>query len=152
MISEDGWWLPRIRDMSRFTSTQLLALGGGGAVGALARYGLDQVAAIFPFAGTYLPWSTVLVNLVGALALGFFTAWLGENTKVPHATTYLAALGTGFCGAFTTYSAFTLTLAQNLTATAWMGALTEGVILVTVGIFCVGLGYVAGKKVSGGPQ
>jgi CrcB protein len=45
------------------------------------------------------PWGTLLVNVVGSFLLGLLTALsLGDHA--------LALLGTGFCGGFTTYSAF----------------------------------------------
>jgi CrcB protein len=45
------------------------------------------------------PWGTLTVNVVGSLLLGVFSAAALSD----HA---LALLGTGFCGGFTTYSAF----------------------------------------------
>jgi CrcB protein len=70
----------------------LLLVAAGAAVGAPLRY----------LAGHLLDrrthWGTLLVNVVGSLLLGLCTA-LGA-----HGATY-ALVGTGFCGALTTYSA-----------------------------------------------
>jgi CrcB protein len=69
----------------------LVALGA--AVGAPARL----------LAGRHLDrsthWGTLLVNVVGS----FFLGWLVGHGVEGHA---MALLGTGFCGAFTTYSSF----------------------------------------------
>ncbi len=69
----------------------LVALGA--AVGAPLRY----VAA--HLLDGYLHWGTILVNVAGSFLLGLFSgmALTGDT---------LALLGTGFCGALTTYSAF----------------------------------------------
>lgn len=76
----------------------LLVLAGG-AVGAVMRYVLDgYVKAV---AGKSMPWGTLTVNLLGAGALG---ALHGAGTG-----TYVEALmGTGLCGALTTFSTFEL--------------------------------------------
>lgn len=69
----------------------LVALGAG--PGALARF------LVAHRLDTHFPRGTLLVNLSGAFLLGLFTGWSLSG----HAW---ALLGTGFCGAFTTYSSF----------------------------------------------
>ena len=76
-----------------------------GGTGAVARYLLSSfidgvVASRFPHAGV------LLVNLLGCLLIGVFSAWLTD-------TTTRAAVLTGLLGGFTTYSAFTL-ITHNL--------------------------------------
>jgi CrcB protein len=69
----------------------LVALGA--AVGAPLRFAVGS-----RLDGRW-PWGTLLVNVVGSFLLGLLSALaLSEHT--------LALLGTGFCGGFTTYSAF----------------------------------------------
>lgn len=88
----------------------LIALGG--LVGAPSRYLLDR--AISGRAGhTLLPWGTITVNVIGSALLGVLVGLLG-HTKAD--TLLLALIGTGFCGAFTTFSTFTwetLALAED---------------------------------------
>jgi CrcB protein len=69
----------------------LVALGA--AVGAPLRY----VAA--HLLDGHLHWGTILVNVAGSFLLGLFSALALSGETV-------ALLGTGFCGALTTYSAF----------------------------------------------
>jgi fluoride exporter len=74
----------------------LVALGA--AVGAPVRYLVDRaMAARF---GRAFPWGTFAVNVAGCLLLG---ALAGSGT-VP--AEVLTLVGTGFCGALTTYSTF----------------------------------------------
>lgn len=83
----------------------------GAAVGAPLRYLTDQrVRARY---GAALPWGTFLVNVVGSLALGILT---GAALAGAAGSRLQALLGTGLCGALTTYSTFsyeTLRLAET---------------------------------------
>lgn len=84
------------------TPPYLLPVLGLGAVGAIARYLLDSyVSARFP---SDLPWGTFAVNMSGSLLLGFLT---GAVTFGGAPAAVKVILGTGFCGAYTTFSTFT---------------------------------------------
>lgn len=86
--------------------TRLLLVGLGGAIGSMARYCVGQGAArLFPAAAW--PVGTLIVNVVGGLAMGLLVGWMGlragagqENLRV------FAAVGV--LGGFTTFSAFSL--------------------------------------------
>jgi fluoride exporter len=93
----------------RVDRRELAAIFVGGVVGALARLGL--VEAMTPTPGEW-PWATFVANLVGALALGYFTTRLQE--RLPLSAYGRPFLGTGFCGALTTFSTMQLELLQML--------------------------------------
>ena len=82
-----------------------LAVAAGGAIGSLARWKLGQLAlAAAP--GLRFPSGTLLVNLVGCLAIGAL-AGLFDRAWGPNDTQRLL-LFTGLLGGFTTFSAFGL--------------------------------------------
>jgi fluoride exporter len=78
---------------------ELLAIACGGALGALARVGLAQA---FPTSAGGWPWATFAVNMAGALMIGYFVTRLQE--RLPVSTLRRPLLGTGLCGALTTFS------------------------------------------------
>ena len=73
-----------------------------GAVGAPLRYLVD-IALTERTKGTF-PWATFVINVTGSFLLGLLTG-LGLHHGLPK--TARLVLGTGFCGAYTTFSTFT---------------------------------------------
>ena len=73
----------------------------GGIVGALARYHMDRF--VKAELGTSLPWGTLAVNLTGSIILGLL---MGAFVKGGLSKDVLAFVGTGICGALTTFSTF----------------------------------------------
>jgi CrcB protein len=93
----------------RVDRRELAAIFVGGAIGAVSRYGLAE--ALPHDAGTW-PWATFIVNLAGALALGYLTTRLQE--RLPPTAYRRPLLGTGLCGALTTFSTVQIELLQML--------------------------------------
>jgi CrcB protein len=80
-----------------------LLLAIGGVVGALCRFhGARLVQAR---SGSAFPAGTFLINLSGSFALGLLAGLLGPHPGAPGQQASLL-LGTGFCGAYTTFSSF----------------------------------------------
>ncbi len=101
--------------------TAVLMVCLGAALGAPARYLVDR--GIQSLHDTVFPVGTLSINVVGSSALGLV---VGLGTP-PESTTYLA-LGTGFCGTFTTYSTFsyeTIRLVER--GALWQAALNVSV-------------------------
>jgi len=86
---------------------ELAAIFAGGMAGALARSGL---ADAFPSAHDHWPWVTFSVNIAGAALLGYFFTRLQE--RLPLSAYRRPLLGTGFCGALTTFSTMQLELVR----------------------------------------
>lgn len=76
-----------------------LYIGIAGALGAISRY----IVGILFFSDSLFPFATLFVNLVGCYALAFITS------RVFHFSNQLkTAIGTGFIGSFTTFSALSV--------------------------------------------
>ncbi len=89
-----------------------ITIGLGAFLGANARYMLGSwFAARY---GSDFPWGTLFINVSGSFALGFLLAFL-EQRAIANPT-FRLLLGTGFLGAYTTFSTFsweTLALVQD---------------------------------------
>jgi fluoride exporter len=90
---------------------ELLAIFAGGCAGAVARALLGEALPHDP--GTW-PWATFAVNVAGAFLLGWLITRLQE--RLPPSAYRRPLLGTGFCGALTTFSTFQVELLGMLDA------------------------------------
>jgi CrcB protein len=88
---------------------ELAAVFAGGILGALARAGMVEA---FPHARGGWPWATFTVNVAGAALLGYLVTRLQE--RLPLSAYRRPLLGSGFCGALTTFSTVQVELLQML--------------------------------------
>ena len=79
----------------------LVVIALAGAVGAMARYGLVNLVG-----GKSFPWGTLAVNIIGSCLMGICYVVIVERNLLPPLMKPLFM--TGFLGAFTTFSAFSL--------------------------------------------
>jgi fluoride exporter len=82
-----------------------LLVGLGGALGAMARYGVSAVVG--HFWRTPFPIATMLVNVSGSLAMGLLVGWLARALP-PGQSEIRLFVAVGILGGFTTFSAFSL--------------------------------------------
>lgn len=80
------------------------AVALGGALGAMARYGVS--IWIFNTSGNKFPYATLSVNVLGSFIMGLLFVFIVERAALPAEMRSL--LMVGFLGAFTTYSTFSL--------------------------------------------
>jgi len=118
--------------------TLLLVLIGG-AVGAPARYLADR--AVQSRHTSAFPWGTLLVNVVGSGILGVLT---GAADALPAAAG--ALVGTGFCGALTTYSTFSFEAMRLVQLRAYGFALAYVSGSLTLGLAAAFAGYALGRR------
>jgi fluoride exporter len=111
---------------------ELAAIFVGGFIGAVAR---AQLAQALPARTGEWPWATFSVNIVGALALGYFTTRLQE--RLPLSAYRRPLLGTGFCGGLTTFSTMQVELLNMLDTGQIVLALTYAVVSITAGLAAV---------------
>jgi CrcB protein len=96
----------------------------GGCIGALARAGLTRALP----SGDGFPWATMTANLVGTALLAWFATRLQE--RLPPSTYRRPLLGTGLCGALTTFSTMQIELIRL--GRDGNGALAAGYLAVTL--------------------
>lgn len=82
-----------------------LAIAAGGVAGTFARLGVQSGLQRWAAAQTF-PLGTLLVNVSGSLLIGFVFRWGSDAGHLPPALR--AGLMVGFCGAYTTFSAYSL--------------------------------------------
>jgi CrcB protein len=87
------------RTTSSVDGREVAAIFAGGALGALARAGL---ADAFAAGSGSWPWPTFAVNVIGAFMLGYLVTRLQE--RLPPTRYWRPFVGTGLCGALTTFS------------------------------------------------
>lgn len=109
----------------------------GGAVGAVARYGLS--GWVQGLAGGTFPWGTFTVNILGSLLLGFAIAWL-QATAFSAEVRQFATIG--LLGSFTTFSTFSFEAAALLRDGEWWAAAGYVFGSLGAGLVAVAVGYV----------
>lgn len=114
---------------------KLVYIALGGALGAGLRYLVSM--AMFNLLGGEFPWGTLVVNVLGSLAAGFFWGLLDDTTGSQRTQ---ALFFIGLLGAFTTFSAYALDSLQLFHDGRW-GVATVNVLGNNIGAL---LGAVAG--------
>ncbi|HEY3578097.1 MAG TPA: fluoride efflux transporter CrcB [Gaiellaceae bacterium] len=121
----------------------IVAIGIAGALGALARYGLDgTVSRHFP---SSFPWGTFVVNITGAFVLGFLMTLMTEQLTT--APWLRSALTIGLLGAYTTFSTLSYETYRLLEDGAVGLAAANVLGSAAVGLVAVYLGVVAARTV-----
>lgn len=109
----------------------------GGATGALSRYGLSRFISN-ALVHTLFPWSTLVINSIGCLVIGFAVQVFDRVVVAPAVRDFLVI---GFLGAFTTFSTFALETVNLLREREWgfgvwnlLGSNILGIIMVFAGV------------------
>jgi CrcB protein len=106
---------------------KILLIGIGGFIGSTGRY---LIYSYFPGNSGNFPLSTWFVNFIGSLLIGLFYA-LPDSKLDPDIRLFLTL---GFCGGFTTFSAFAL---ENLKLLQTGSYLQFGWYTISSILFCV---------------
>lgn len=114
----------------------VLVVALGAAIGAPARYLLDQF--VQSKHDSVFPWGTLLVNVLGSFVLGV-TAQAALSGSASQ-TVYLL-VGTGLCGAFTTFSSFAFETVRLLETGSLLEAGLYAAISVAIGLAAASAGW-----------
>ena len=105
----------------------------GGAVGSVVRYLTSQLINFKKF-----PLSTFTVNIIGSFLIGIL---MGYISKQMNAQNWQLLLVTGFCGGFTTFSAFSWEIVLMLQQQRYTNALLYIAATLILGISFTFLGF-----------
>lgn len=128
--------------MPQTDARELTAIFAGGFIGAIARYALVKALPSGP--GEW-PWATFTANIAGAFMLGYFATRLQE--RLPLSAYRRPLLGTGLCGAFTTFSTMQLELLRMLDHDRTGLAIGYAAASVTAGLIAVAAATVITRRV-----
>jgi CrcB protein len=110
---------------------RLLLIAVFGAIGTLARYGLQGFVQVKM--GSTFPYGTLAINLTGC----FFLGLIGQITlnRMVISSELRMAIAIGFFGGYTTFSSFGWETAKMLEAGEWLWATTYVASSVVLGLF-----------------
>ena len=121
---------------------EIILVGAGSALGGIGRYLLGHLAGRFFVVGA-IPFGTLLVNILGCFLAGIFVdrflAGVGDNLRL--------LLLVGFCGGFTTFSAFGVETIRMINGGDIYSALIYVGVSVILGLLAVKLGLMASSLV-----
>jgi CrcB protein len=123
-------------------ATILVALGCGGVLGAVSRYALSLA---MPTHTSRFPWGTFIVNVSGSAVLGFLLILVIE--QFPRGRLARPLIGTGFIGAYTTFSTFTVEAIQLIRDGRPAVAVAYLVASVVAGLVAVWFGMISARMV-----
>ena len=118
-----------------------LAVALGGAVGSVARYGLDRL--IERKSDSVFPWATFTINITGCLLIGVAVAALVDRHHLP--AWLRVGLVVGVIGGYTTFSTFAQESLTLLESRDFAVDLVYLVGSITIGILFVWFGVLAGR-------
>lgn len=120
---------------------QILAIAGGGALGALGRFYVSN--GVYRLLGRDFPWGTLTVNMIGSFLMGLlFVLFIQRLSTGPELR---SAVLIGFLGAFTTFSTFSLETLNLIEQTAYARALLNMGLSVLVCLVACWLGVALGR-------
>ena len=111
----------------------------GGSLGSALRYTMGRLIPHTP--GTGFPWHTFSVNLIGCFLIGLLAGYIDRRADDSSITRWLWM--SGFCGGFTTFSAFSLETIHLLQNQRWSILLPYVLGSVLIGLLATWMGMQA---------
>lgn len=106
-----------------------------GAFGAVSRYWISSSLSPEAF-----PYNTLMINILGCFLLSIVVKYLTTLNKLPK--NLVNALGTGFIGSFTTFSAFSVEVSKLIIQGSYFFAVSYVIVSVAGGFLSAGFGFI----------
>ncbi|WP_433429319.1 fluoride efflux transporter CrcB [Nonomuraea sp. CA-141351] len=124
----------------------LAAIAAGGALGALARYGLQSA---LPAGPADFPWATFLVNVSGCLLIGVLMVVITEVRQAHRLVRPF--LGVGVLGGYTTFSTYVVDVQRAVEAGAPLTGLVYLAATMAAALAAVAAGMWLTRRIAGKP-
>lgn len=116
----------------------------GGMLGSLARY----LASLLIPAVSEFPFATLFVNITGSFIIGFYGTLSGPDGRLFASTRQRQFVMTGFCGGYTTFSAFSLDTFRLVHGGMTKMAFSNIAVSVVTWLLAVWLGHVLASRLN----
>ncbi len=119
----------------------------GGAIGTFLRYLVSVLALRI---SRELPWGTMIINITGSFVIGLFGTLTLASGRFPASENLRLFVMVGFCGGYTTFSAFSLQTFDLIRNGAVTRAALNIVLSIVLCVSAVALGHLVGARFNGG--
>jgi fluoride exporter len=128
----------------RNTAILYACVAAGGILGSVARW----VASLLIPVVSGFPYATLFVNITGSFIIGFYSTLSGPDGRLFATTRQRQFVMTGFCGGYTTFSAFSLETIRLLRDGMNHTALSYIAVSVVTWLVAVWLGHVLASRLN----
>jgi fluoride exporter len=111
----------------------------GGGLGSMARFGLNGLVS--QHFGETFPWGTLIINVTGSFAIGFFATLTGTEGRWMAAPELRQFFMIGVCGGYTTFSSFSLQTLALAEDGQWFKAGANALLSLALCLIAVWLGH-----------
>jgi len=125
---------------------ETLGVAVGGAIGSLCRWWLSELFLRLGLG--FFPWATLLANVSGSFLIGLVATLTGPDGRVVVLPELRLAVMVGFCGGYTTFSAFSLQTLALVQGGHFREAAANVILSLVVCLLAVWLGHVAAAAIN----